>query len=132
MDAKRRDRSLFAVELDAGDADRGELLAMSDQLLVLLLALELKDQDLVAATFFHHLAGDAGAFGVGGKVIVADGENVGEFDLALAVRRLLDFDHVAGGDTVLLAAGADDCVHMKSPNIHRARLNGAKPWRGSP
>src|SRR5438045_6295583 len=42
MDAERRHGSLFAVELDAGDADGGELLAMSDQLLVLLLALALE------------------------------------------------------------------------------------------
>src|SRR3954465_8195773 len=39
VDAERRDRSFFAIEFNAGDADRGELLAMSDQLLVLLLAL---------------------------------------------------------------------------------------------
>src|SRR5438128_772743 len=48
VNAERRDRCFLAVELDAGDADGGELLTMSDQLLVLLLALELEDQDLVA------------------------------------------------------------------------------------
>src|SRR6266850_5952486 len=111
VDAECRNRSLFAVELDAGDADRSELLAMSDQLFVLLLALKLEDQDLVAAALFHHLAGDASALGVGRKGVAADGQNVGELDRAAAMLRLFDLDHVAGGDTVLLAAGADDCVH---------------------
>src|SRR3954453_23123388 len=120
MDAERRHRSLFAVELDARDADSGELLAMSDQLLVLLLALELEDQDLVAATLLHHFTGDAGALRVGGKVVAANSQDVGKLDRALAVGRLLDLDHVARGDTVLLAAGADDCVH-RSLQIFTAR-----------
>src|SRR5438270_6129682 len=84
---------------------------MSDQLLVLLLALELENQDFVAATLFNHLAGNACALGIGGKSLAADRQHVGKFDVAAAVLRLFDLDHVAGGDAVLLAAGADDCVH---------------------
>src|SRR5437868_14237076 len=132
MDAERRHGSLFAVELNAGDADRGELLAMSDQLLVLLLALELENQDLVAAALFHHLASNARALGIGGKSLAADRQHVGKFNVAAAVLGLLDLDHVARGDTVLLAAGADDCVH-RSLQIFTARdLKSAKLWRGSP
>src|SRR4051812_39540713 len=105
---------------------------MSDQFLVLLLALELEDEDLVAPAFFHHLTGDAGATGGGGKLVAADGKNVGKLDGALAVGRLLDLDHVAGGDTVLLAAGADDCVHRNLQIFTARGLKTAKLWRGSP
>src|SRR5262249_56724601 len=51
----------LAVESDLGDAYRGKRLAMAKDLLVLLLALEVEDQDLVPAPSFHHLAADHGA-----------------------------------------------------------------------
>ena len=52
---------LPAVHIDAGNLHGCVRLAMSVQLLVLLLALEVEDQDLVAAALPDYLAGDEGA-----------------------------------------------------------------------
>ena len=59
---RRRFRGLEAlpVEGDLGDAHGGVRLPVSAQLLVLLFALVVEDQHLVAAALFQHLADDAG------------------------------------------------------------------------
>jgi hypothetical protein len=61
----------------------------------------------------HHLRPvDERAAGPGG-VGPAQPEHLGERDLAPDLAgNLLDADDVAFGDTVLLPAGADDCVHL--------------------
>ena len=50
-------RELLPVKRDLGDAHGGESLPMSAQLLVLLLALVVEDQNLRAATLLHDFAG---------------------------------------------------------------------------
>src|SRR5438477_5456398 len=50
---------MLAVEGDLGNAHGSEGLAMSGELLVLLLALVVENQDLIGASFFDHTAGDA-------------------------------------------------------------------------
>src|SRR6202158_5641117 len=45
------------IKSDLGDADRGIVLPVSAQLLVLLLAFVVEDQDLLAASLLYNLAG---------------------------------------------------------------------------
>src|ERR1700680_4846281 len=72
------------VEGDFRDAHRGVGLAMSAQLLVLLLALVMKDQNLGRAALFHHLANYA-SLGLRFPDLARfprHCEHVGEFDWA--------------------------------------------------
>ena len=82
--------------------------------LVLLALLELEDDDLLAATLLDDLAEDLGTRNEGAAElggVAAEEENFVERDLvASGAFELLDFDEIARGDAVLLAAGADNCV----------------------
>ena len=82
-------------------------------LLVLLLALHLEDQDLVAAAQAENGAGDLGAGQFGGELalFVGDGEHVEELDFAFGVAGALDPELLTRADQVLLAAGANHCIH---------------------
>src|SRR5207247_6372546 len=74
-----------------------------------------------------HLAGhrDGGQRGrVGDQVLAVDEEHRGERDLVTGLaRELLDLDHVAFGDLVLLAAGLDDRVHRTQVSSLLARVS---------
>jgi hypothetical protein len=69
----------------------------------LLLALQLEDEDLVAASLAQNLGGDLRAAEIFGELalLAREGEDVGELDLALFVGRALDLERVAGSDAVL-------------------------------
>src|SRR5579859_201032 len=86
---------------------------MSLQLLVLLFALEVEDQDLVATTLFHHAADYARAASRLSDCagLARDGQHVGELDGAVLTRLLVNFDHVSGRDAKLSSPGADNRVH---------------------
>jgi len=103
----------LAIDEDLVDLDLDEVLAMTLHLLVLLLALELEDEDLVAAAFADDGCEDLGTLEVGLELALfaADGEDVGELELAVFVGGGFDLQLLAGGDEILFAAGADDCVH---------------------
>ena len=104
-----------SAEGNVVDTDFGEALPMSALARVVLPALLLEDDDLVAATVTDDFAGDLGAAqrrnaGLDVVAVVAE-EDVVELDLAAGVadeRR--DLVRAAGFDTELLAAGFDDCV----------------------
>src|SRR5881227_464968 len=85
---------------------------MPDGFLILLFALELEDQDLVAPAFAHYRAADSGA----GNHLAALLERSldGEFDFGARLEgQLFDADSVARGNPVLLSAEIDDRVHCK-------------------
>src|SRR5271157_2937235 len=109
-----------AVHVDAGDLHGGVRLAMSIQLLVLLLALEVEDQNLVAAALLDDLSGDKrirrlADLALGG----ADGQHFVELHvLAASLRQLLDLNYVSGRDAILLSPGADHRVHGNASNSY--------------
>src|SRR5436190_5818812 len=100
---------------DAGHLDLGQRLAVPLALVVPGLVLELVDPDLRALGLRDDLTGhrDVGKQGrVGHQVVTVDEEHRGErHRVAGRTGELLDLDHVALGDLVLLAAGLDDRVH---------------------
>src|SRR5450755_804897 len=53
---KFRGLERLPIESNLGNADGGEILPVSTQLLVLLLFLVVEDQDFLAASLFNHLA----------------------------------------------------------------------------
>src|SRR6516225_6313235 len=109
----------LSVHADAGDLHRGVVLAMSLQFLVLLLALVVEHQHLVAAPLLHHLAdyersSRLGDLAFGG----AHGEHIVELDvLAARLRQLLNLNYVSGCDAILLSPGANYRVHGQSPEL---------------
>src|ERR1039458_1609979 len=80
----------LAVGLDGLDAHLGKVLPVPLQLLVLLFALQVEDQNLVAPALAQHLAGLVCGFNA------------------------LNLQHVAGRDPILLATGANNRVHNPS------------------
>src|SRR3984885_9231837 len=77
----------LAVDEDLVDLDLDEVLTVPLHLLVLLLALELEDEDLVATAFAYDGGENFGAGEVGLELTLfaADGEDVGELDVAVLV-----------------------------------------------
>src|SRR5271169_4074612 len=100
---------------------------MSIQLLVLLLAFEVEDQDLIGAALLDHLGADErlrrlAEFTLG----ASDGQHFIELDLfAAGLRQLLDLNYVAGCDAILLSPGADHRVHGNASNERFPRTLGA-------
>src|SRR5215813_2339846 len=110
-------RGLLAVGQDLGDAEDREVLAVAVLAAVVVPALLLEDQHLVALALGDDGGADAGAAyerGADGDLVaVAEHQDLAELDdLAGSAGQALDLDHVVGGDPVLLAAGADDCEHF--------------------
>src|ERR1019366_1675923 len=109
---------VLAVHVNAGDLHGGKWLAVSVQLLVLLLALEVEDQNLIGAALLDHLTADEGLrrldqFALG----AADGQHFIELNVfAAGLRQLLDLNHVPGCDAILLSPGADHRVHGNASN----------------
>src|SRR5581483_9024804 len=112
-------RSLLGA--DAGDLELGQRLTVPQPAVVAGLVLEVVDADLRALGLRDHLSGDL-RLGQGVRV-VRDGAAVDEQhgrqrDLGPGRDvELLDLDHIALSDLVLLAAGLDD-------GVHRGRLLG--------
>src|ERR1039457_489106 len=91
---------------------------MSVQLLVLLLALEVEDQDLIGASLFDHLSADEGLRRLAELALgPANGQHFVELNVfAAGLRQLLDLNHVSGRDAILLSPGADHRVHGNASN----------------
>src|ERR1700733_7610119 len=106
----------LSVHRNLVDADLDEVLAVALHLLVLLLALQLEDQDLVAAAFAQHSARHLRAVQRRLKLALfrADGEHVGELNRAIGVRRALQLQRLTRGDDILLAAGTNYCIHSQT------------------
>src|SRR5205823_7984058 len=102
---------------DAGHLDPGQRLAVTLALVVAGLVLELVDPDLRTLGVCDDLAGHRDTRqrgGVGDDVGTVDDQYRGQRDrVAGRADELLDLDHVARGDLVLLAAGLDDRVHRR-------------------
>src|SRR6266850_2068479 len=92
---------------------------MSAQLLILLFALVVEDEDLLAASLVDDFAGDArfrsGIYNT--ARLGRNREHVGKFDAAIGAIDLLDPDHVSRGHLVLLATSADHRVHNSPPRL---------------
>src|SRR5579871_5579032 len=86
---------------------------MPIQLLVLLLALVVEDQHLVATALLDDLCGDESLRRFRELALfAADRQHFVKLDVVAAgLRQLLDFDHVPGCDAILFSPGADDRVH---------------------
>src|SRR5690349_13589215 len=93
----------------------GEILTVADGALVLLLALELEHQRLLAAamTFDHTRHTSVRHGGTSLNVIpVHDRQHTAELYLRAHVPgQGFDFHELTRRDTILLAAGFNDCVH---------------------
>ena len=81
----------LAVVGDLGDADRGVSLAMSAQLLVLLLALVVEDQNFCAAALLHDFAGHQRRWIPGLPIwpLAGDGQHVAKLDLPVGAVALV-------------------------------------------
>ena len=102
---------------------------MSLQLLVLLLALVVENEDLVCAAVAEYLAdhvsGAAGARNVSffGRYC----QNFTELNLVvLDWSQFLDPNYIAGCDAILLSPGADDRVHNSSKTGHTSTATSLK------
>src|SRR5580704_93644 len=108
----RRER--LSIDRDFSDPHRREILPVPAQLLVLLLALVVKDKNLRAPTFFHYLADNLYArAGLGHRALTwRNRQHVAKLYDAIGARRhLLHSNYVPGRHSVLLTASADDRVH---------------------
>src|SRR5216683_5973745 len=104
------------IKCNLGDADCSIVLPVSTELLVLLLALVVEDQYLLAASLLDDLAGyersrprrqHAARLG-------RNRQHVAELDPAILVFLRFHPDHVARGNTILLSTCADHRVHKLS------------------
>src|SRR5580658_1915295 len=112
-------RSLEAlpVKSNLSDAHGSVGLPMSAQLLVLLLALVVENQNLRATAFFHQLADNPRSRFRLPDLTFSTGhsQNLRELDLAIGARgQFLHSNHISGRHPVLLAAGADNRVHTSA------------------
>src|SRR5260221_14067616 len=89
---------------------------MSTQLLVLLLALVMEDQDLLTASLLDDLAGyqRPRARRQHAACLGRNRQQVTELDPAVLIFLRFHPDHVARGDTILLSTSADHRVHKLS------------------
>src|SRR5215813_898794 len=107
----------LAVKCNLGDAYFGVWLPMSVNLLVLLLAFEMEDQNLVTATRLHNLAADDS---IGSRaylaIIPGDRQNIIEFNrIALVRGQLFNSHDISRGHSILFSPGANHRVHNFSP-----------------
>src|ERR1700733_277611 len=102
------------VKCNLSNAHGSVGLPVSAQLLILLLALVMENQNLRSASFFHQLANDSRAC-----LRLADlafstrhCQYLGKLHLAIGARcQPLHSNHISGRHPVLFAAGADNRVH---------------------
>src|SRR6185369_2090418 len=121
---------------DAGDLDLRQRLTVPLPLVVAGLVLELVNPDLGALGVGDDLGGhrDTGQLGgLGDQPVTVDEEHRGERDrVAGRADDLLDLDHVALSDPVLLAAGLDDRVHRTRTPVSGEILRWAAATKGAP
>src|SRR5215203_2817148 len=100
--------------LDSGDLEDRQLLTVTLPLVIAGLVLELVDADLGALGVLEHLTGHGDllqVLGGAGDIRAVNHEGDGQRHLRTGLDlELLDLDHVAHRDLVLLAAGLDDRV----------------------
>src|SRR5260221_88612 len=113
-----RSGEALAVECDLSNSYRGKRLPMSINLLVLLLALEMEDQNLVRAAAFHDLAADHCACArADGALLAGNGKNVIELNgIAVSGGALFQLFKLPRCDAVLFPPGANYRVHN---SLHR-------------
>src|SRR5579863_1850093 len=104
---------------DAGDLQDRLMLPVALLAPVVVASPLLEDQHLVGSRLLHHFGGDRSTRQHGGAYLgvapVGDHEHLVEANLgAWLSRHRLDGDEVVLGDAVLLAAGADHCVHARN------------------
>src|SRR5260370_21423491 len=104
------------VKSNLGDADRGVILPVSTQLLVLLLTFVMKDQNFLAPSLLDNLAGYKRARSRSRHAarLGRNRQHVAELDLSVRVFLRFHPDHVARCDTILLSTCADHRVHKLS------------------
>ena len=96
---------------------------MTLTLTITLLGVVLEDADLLALAVLHDGSLDRSTLHHGsaesGLLAVDDSQDLVKLDgFAGLAGQLLDEDHVALSDLVLLAAGHDDCVHLLFQLLH--------------
>ena len=85
---------------------------MSAQLLVLLLALVMEDQNVGAPALLQHLAGDQGFhFGLPSSFAAGYGEHIAKLHVAIAIRDDAFYPHYVPGRHPFVCHGANDRVH---------------------
>src|SRR5580704_6326560 len=105
---------LLPIKSDLDNPHRGKVLPMPAQLLILLLAFVMEDQDLFLAALLHDFTGHLRArLGHANLARLGrDRQHVAEFNLAVGAGALaFDPNYIARRHPVLLATGADDRVH---------------------
>src|SRR5271167_2761990 len=120
----------LSIHANTGDLHRGVVLPMSLPLLVLLLALVVEHQHLVAAVMLHHFAGYERRRGLGNLARSrTHSQHIVKLHVfAAGLRQLLDLDYVSGCDAILLSPGADHRVHGNLLNfILLRKRNGTPP-----
>src|SRR6185369_4833884 len=104
----------MALSRYSGDLHRGETLTMAGLATRALTLAELEDDKLRAATVLHDLAFDRRAGNLRCaelRGVAADHQHVVELDFVAGVAsQELHLNGVAFGNSVLLTAGADNCV----------------------
>src|SRR5690242_11127161 len=100
------------------DAHRGKVLPVAAQLLVLLLALVMKNQDLLAAAFADNFADHARVWLLAHLALFAGDRQHGELQMPVSAGPdLLHSNYIAGRHPVLLPTGADNRVHTSSQGM---------------
>src|SRR5712691_1363546 len=125
---------LLSLPGDRVDAQHGQRLAVAVLAAVVVAALLLEDDDLLAALLRDDGGADRGA-GDERRArrrlgALADHQDVAERDRRAGLAgELLDGDHVVLGDSVLLSAGADHCIH--GARLHAEALPDGTPRPGN-
>src|SRR6185437_7442114 len=119
---------------DAGHLHLGQRLAVTLALVVAGLVLELVDPDLGTLGVRDNLSGHRGAgkrSRVGDEIVAVDQQDRRQLQrVSGRTLELLDLDHIALGDFVLLAAGLDDRVHRtRTPVVATGGWTVALPHR---
>src|SRR6266478_1129337 len=113
---QRRRLERLPIKRNLCNPDRRIVLPESAQLLVLLLALVMEDQDLLTASLLDHLAGYARARTRRHNAarLGRNRQHVAELHKSIRVGLFFHPDHIARGDTVLFSTCADHRVHKLS------------------
>src|SRR5437660_8887921 len=127
----RQIRSLEALpaKSDLGDAHRRKRLPVSAQLLVLLFALEVENENLCAAALAYDFANNASVSLTADLSFFAGNRHHWKLNLTVGPGQFLDSNHIAGRHPVLLSTGADNRVHTSASvkcRVKSARQRHAK------
>src|ERR1700757_4679548 len=117
----------LSVESDLRNPHRGKRLPMPTQLLVLLLAFVMEDEDLRGAAFSDHFADHPGIGLIADLAFFARNGDHGELHLPVgAGAQFLHSNYIARRHPVLLPTGADNRVHT-SASIECLYYSAPKP-----